>query len=68
MKIELNQKEIELLLLLLSDAFTGDLTAAGATSLTLEERTLMEKLETALRNTYLVDKGMLTTNQSNLSH
>ncbi len=68
MKIELSQKEIELLLLLLNDAFSGDLTPSGNPILTVEERALMEKLESALRDTYLLDKGLLGNNQSNLSH
>lgn len=68
MKIEMTQKEIELLLLLLNDAFAADFTADGNPMLTIEERALIEKLEAALRNTYLVDKGLLGTNQSNLSH
>ncbi|MFH1369644.1 MAG: hypothetical protein ABII64_11030 [Elusimicrobiota bacterium] len=68
MKIELTQKEIELLLLLLNDAFAGDFTPNGNPILTLEERELIEKLESALRNTYLFDKGLLNNSQSNLSH
>lgn len=68
MKIELNQKEIELLLLLLNDTFSADFTPSGNPILTVEERALMEKLESALRDTYLVDKGLLGSSQSNLSH
>jgi len=70
MKIDLTQKEIELLLLLMNDVFIDDLGSNDTTILTIEERALMEKLEAALRSTYIFEKGLLSgnTDPSNLSH
>jgi hypothetical protein len=73
MKIDLTQKEIELLLLLMNDVFIEDIGSLGSNNtpiLTLEERALMEKLESALRSTYIFEKGLLDSNPnpSNLSH
>ena len=70
MKIDLTKKEIELLLLLMNDVFIEDLGSIDTPILTLEERALMEKLESALRSTYIFEKGLLDSNPnpSNLSH
>jgi hypothetical protein len=68
MRVELSQKEIELLLLLMNDMFSDGMGGDDAPIMSLEERVLMEKLESALRNTSVFEKSILDVNSSNLSH
>lgn len=68
MRVELTQREIELLLLLMNDMFADGMGGDDAPIMSLEERALMEKLEAALRSTSLFEKNVLDANSSNLSH
>jgi hypothetical protein len=68
MKIELTQKDLELLLLLVNEAVSRKQNNLEAAFFSLEERMLIEKLESALNRFDFFEKGFLDNNQNDLRH
>lgn len=67
MKIELTEKEIELLLLLINDVVTNNFNVNGKPIYSLEEINLIEKFENALKLHEISKKNILDLEKDNNS-
>ncbi len=56
MKVDLSQKDIELLLFLINEAAAGDLSSRKRSKFTIQELALISKLEKALQHSDLIEK------------
>ncbi len=68
MKVDLTTREIELILLLVNEIAMENWDSKKNPAFSLEELTLIEKLETALRKEDIVNKTIPNSSQSNLLH
>ena len=69
MKIDLTKKEIEFLLLLFGDTAESDLSSSKSASFSIEELSLINKLEKALKYSEALEKIILDTSKSgNIYH
>ena len=65
MKVELTQRDIELLLILLNENAVGDLgDLKNQPSFSIEELALIDKLEAAIRQNELLDKILFDVSKS----
>jgi len=61
MKIDITAREIELMLMLLSDVASDDTSDKPSSFYSIEEIALMEKFEAALRKSDLIEPELLDT-------
>ena len=68
MKVDLTQRDIELLLFLINEAASGELGTRKRTRFTIQELSLISKLEKALRNDDLIEKILFNAGKETTLH
>jgi hypothetical protein len=68
MKVDLTQRDIELLLFLINEAAAGELSTRKRKRFTMQELSLISKLEKALRNDDLIEKIMFSVGKETILH
>lgn len=68
MKVDLTQKDIELLLFLINEAAAGELSSRKRSKFTIQELALITKLEKALQSNDLIEKIVYSATKSNTLH
>ncbi len=68
MKVDLTQRDIELLLFLVNEAAAGDSGLKKRTKFTIQELALLTKLEKALKNEDIIEKIVYNASKSSTLH
>jgi hypothetical protein len=68
MKVDLTQRDIELLLFLINEAAAGGLGSRKRSKFTMQEISLITKLEKALGNDDLIEKIMFSAGKESTLH
>ena len=68
MKVDLTQRDIELLLFLINEAAASELGSKQRSKFTMQEISLMTKLEKALGNNDLIEKIMFSAGKESTLH
>ncbi len=68
MKVDLTQRDVELLLFLINEAAQGELGTRKRSRFTIQELSLISKLEKALRNDDLIEKILFSAGKESTLH
>lgn len=68
MKVELNSKDIEYILMLLKENAENEYTLDGSQTLSMEDLLLIDRLESALRRSDVMDEDLFENTVSTLQH